>query len=247
MKNTEATTAWPTYVKNIIENIPVFCKKLRMEAAGKLSRNVEILMKSKFFIASLMTSGLVGMMGASSVMAQDSGFARNDAAQPAAQSTAARIQQALAAGLITPSEAQAFHRRERDIQLRESQFKFTGIASIRERLQLRTDLNTLNTEIENAMVNRNVLVPPGNVGGTPDIDDIQQQIAERIDEAIHAGRVTDREARRLQSRSREIARHEVFFKSDGVVTSLERRRLRDELDALRSDLERTINKERAVR
>ncbi|MDB5932654.1 MAG: hypothetical protein JWR60_4361 [Polaromonas sp.] len=206
-------------------------------------------MKSKFFIASLLASGMVNLMGVCPAMAQDSGFSRNDVPPPApaAQATVARIQQGLAAGLITPSEAQAFYRREREIQLRESQFKFNGIASIRERLQIRTDLNALNADIDHAMANRNVLVPPGNVGGTPDIDDIQRQIAEQINEAAKLGRLTDREARRLQSRSREIARHEVFFKSDGVVTPLERRRLRDELDALRSDVERAVNKERASR
>jgi hypothetical protein len=204
-------------------------------------------MKSKFFIASLLTAGMVSIMGAWPVMAQDRDFSSNDALQPATQPTVARIQQGLAAGLLTPSEAQAFYRREREIQLRTSQFKFNSFASIRERLQIRTDLNALNAEIDHAMANRNVLVPPGNVGGTPDIDDIQQQIDERIDEAVNLGRLTDREARRLQSRSREIARHEVFFKSDGIVTPLERRRLRDELDALRSDVERAANKERAAR
>ncbi|MDB5870117.1 MAG: hypothetical protein JWP96_2449 [Polaromonas sp.] len=200
-------------------------------------------MKSKLFTALSLASGVFLAIGMLPAMAQDNIFPRFDQPQPQPpQSISTRIQQGVAAGRITPSEAQEFYRRDRELQLRgESQAKSTGIAGFREHQKLRSDMMTLSADIERTMARRNILVPPGNVGGTPDIDDLQLQIHQRIDEGQRLGQLSDREARRLQSRAREIARHETFFKSDGVVTPLERRRLEDELDRLHNEVERTLH------
>ena len=191
-------------------------------------------MKSKFLTVSLLMSALfVGP-----AMAQSTYTPRIDQAQ---QAIGARIQAGLASGQITPSEAQMLIRRDRDIQLRENHYKANGKATHQERQQLRAELTALNADVERMMANREVMRPPGNAGNTLGIDNREYQISLRIDEGVRLGLITQREARRLQSREREIARHEAFFKSDGVVTRQERRQLRDELDDLRNEVERRLN------
>ena len=200
-------------------------------------------MKSKLFTASLVASALFAGLGVAPAMAQGANTPRIDQAQ---QAISTRIQQGMASGHITPSEAQVLIRRERDIQMRENQYKANGSANPQERQQLRADLSALNADVERMMANRDVVRPgyAGNAGdaaSTPGIDNREYQIGQRIDEGVRSGRITQREARRLERREREIARHETFFKSDGVVTRNERRQLRDELDALREDVERMMH------
>ena len=200
-------------------------------------------MKSKFLTASLLATAVFAGLGMSPAMAQTS-TPRIDQAQ---QAITTRIQQGMASGHITPSEAQMLIRRDRDIQMRESQYKSNGAATQQERQQLRNDLNALNADVERMMANNNVVRPPVNAANTPGIDNAEYQISQRIDEGVRTGRITQREARRLERREREIARHEAFFKSDGVVTRQERRQLRDELDTLRADVERMISNDRRGR
>lgn len=204
-------------------------------------------MKSKFLTASLIASAVFAGLGMSPAMAQGTSTPRIDQAQ---QAITTRIQQGMASGHITPSEAQMLIRRDRDIQMRESQYKSNGTATQQERQQLRNDLTALNADVERMMANNNVVRPPANAGNaanTPGIDNREYQISRRIDEGVRSGRISQREARRLERREREIARNEAFFKSDGVVTRQERRQLRDELDTLRNDVERMISDDRRGR
>ncbi|MDP3795919.1 MAG: hypothetical protein Q8R06_02050 [Polaromonas sp.] len=207
-------------------------------------------MKSKLLTLSLLASALFAGMGLAPVMAQTTYTPGIDQTQ-AAIST--RIQEGLASGRITPSEAQALYRRDREIQMRENQFKANGDASPQERQQLRADLSFLSAEVERLIANRDVVGQPGypgypgypgNAGNTPGIDNRQINISERIDEGVRTGRITRREADRLYSRERRIARHEAAFKSDGVVTQQERRQLRNELTALRQEVERMMHNRR---
>lgn len=200
-------------------------------------------MKSKFLTASLLASALFAGLGMSPAMAQGTNTPRIDQAQ---QAIISRIQQGMASGHITPSEAQMLYRREREISMRESQYKANGNATPPERAQLRADLDALSAEVERMMANRDVVQPgnAGNAGNTPGIDNREYQISQRIDEGIRSGRINQREARRLQRWERQIARQEAQFKSDGVVTQQERRQLRNELTALRQEVERMMRNDR---
>lgn len=195
-------------------------------------------MKSKFFTASLLASALLAGSGLAPVMAQGTHTPTIDQAQ---QAISARIQQGLASGHITPSEARELYRRDRDIEIRESRFKSDGRATPQERQQLRAELDGLGAEVERMMTNRDVNAQPGNTRG---IDNRQIDISERIEEGVRTGRITEREARRLQRRERDIARLEARFKRDGVVTQQERRQLREELRRLHDDVERMMRDER---
>jgi hypothetical protein len=200
-------------------------------------------MKSKLLTLSLLASALFAGLGFAPVMAQSTYTPGIDQTQAA---ISARIQEGLASGRITPSEAQALYRRDREIQMRENQFKANGAASPQERQQLRADLSALTAEVERLIANRDVVGQPGYSGypGTPGIDNRQINISDRIDEGVRTGRITRREADRLHSRERRIARHEAAFKADGVVTQQERRQLRDELTALRQEVERMMHNRR---
>lgn len=198
-------------------------------------------MKSKLFTTSLLASALFVGLAPSVVMAQGTNTPRIDQAQ---QAISARIQQGLASGHITPSEARELYRRDRDIEMRESRFKSDGRATEQERQQLRSDLDALSADVERMIANRDVVAQPGS---TPGIDNRQVNISQRIDEGVNAGRISQRDARRLHSRERDIARLEARFKRDGVVTQQERRQLQNELTKLRQDVERAMNRERRGR
>lgn len=204
-------------------------------------------MKSKFLTASLLASALFAGLGMSPAMAQGTNTPRIDQAQ---QAISARIQQGMASGHITPSEAQALYRRDREISIRENQYKADGRATPQERQQLRAELDSLNADVERMMANREFVRPRGNAGNadnTPGIDNREYQIGRRIDEGVRSGHITEREARRLHRREREIARKEAYFKSDGVATQQERRQLRNELTALRDEVERMMQNNRRGR
>lgn len=192
-------------------------------------------MKSKILTASLLASALFAGLGMAPAMAQGTNTPGIDRAQ---QAVSARIQQGMASGQITPSEAQALYRRDREISIRENRFKADGNASPQERQQLRADLDALNAEVDRMIANnRNASAEYNN---TPGIDNRQFNIGQRIDEGVRSGRINQREARRLHQREREIQRHEAAFKSDGVVTPRERSQLRAELTALRDEVERMM-------
>ena len=200
-------------------------------------------MNSKFLTASILATAVLAGIAAAPAMAQGVNTPRIDQTQ---QEISARIQQGMASGHITPSEAQVLMRREREIQMRENQFKANGSANPQERQQLRMELDGLRAEVERMMNNAEVVRPPGyagypgNAASTPGIDNRQFEISQRIEEGVRSGRINPRQADRLRMREREIQRHEAFFKSDGVVTEQERRQLRDELRDLNEDVERMV-------
>lgn len=199
-------------------------------------------MKSKLIAGSLLVSALFAGMGMSPVMAQSTHTPVIDRSQ---QAIDARIQQGLESGHITPSEAQYLYRRVREIQIRESRFKSDGSASPQERQQLRQDLDSLRAEVEFKLANPRVVAQqPDN---TPGIDNLAFEIRDLIEEGVLSGRISQREARRLHRREREIERHEARFKSDGNLSRQERRQLRSELMALRDDVEQMMRDDRRPR
>ncbi|SFC48103.1 hypothetical protein SAMN05216344_1193 [Polaromonas sp. OV174] len=193
-------------------------------------------MTSKLFTASLLTTALFAGLGMSPAMAQNNYTPAIDQTQHAISD---RIQQGLASGHITPSEAQALYRRDREISMRESRYKADGQVTPQERAQLRADLDGLRADVEPLMAN-NVVVRPGYGGPADGIDKQQLSISQRIDAGVRSGRLNPREARELQGRERMIARHEAGYKSDGVLSPQERRQLNQELSVLRDEVERMM-------
>ena len=141
-------------------------------------------MKSKFLTASLLASALFAGVGMSPAMAQGTNTPRIDQAQ---QAISARIQQGLASGQITPSEAQVLYRRDREIQMRENQYKAYGNVHPQQRQQLRDDLSALGADVERMMNNRDVVRPAGNAA--------QREPSPAQAAASNTGRATDTAAK----------------------------------------------------
>ena len=195
-------------------------------------------MKSRLISAFLVVSAASLGLAGPSAMAQGTSTPMVDRAQ---QQIAARIQQGMASGHITPSEARELYRRDREIEMHEIRIKMNGNATPQERQQLRVELDTLSAEVERMMANSAVMTRGGNgSNSTPGIDSMEANLGARIDEGVRTGRINRREADRLHRRERDIARHEATYKRDGVVTSRERRQLREELSRLSDDVDRMI-------
>lgn len=75
---------------------------------------------------------------------------------------------------------------------------------------------------------------------TPMIDRSQQEIGARIEQGVESGRITRDEAQILYQRERDIRDRENRYKADGYASVEERQQLRQDLDALRADVERAI-------
>ncbi|MEO5660139.1 MAG: hypothetical protein ABIQ90_10115, partial [Polaromonas sp.] len=133
-------------------------------------------MKSKFLTASLLATALFAGLGMAPAMAQGTNTPRIDNTQ---QAITARIQQGMASGHITPSEAQALYRRDREISMRENQYKSDGRATEQERQQLRADLGGLSADVERMMANNQVVGRRGNADNTPGIDNRSDEISQR--------------------------------------------------------------------
>jgi len=75
---------------------------------------------------------------------------------------------------------------------------------------------------------------------TPRIDRAQEEIGARIEQGVESGRITRAEAQQLYQRERAIREREERYKADGYASAQERQLLRQDLDALRADVERAI-------
>jgi hypothetical protein len=199
------------------------------------------MMKSKFLIGSMLAGALFAGTGIlSPAMAQHTNTPGIDRSQ---EEIGARIEQGLASGRITPSEARILYQRQREIQFRENRFKADGFANPQERQQLRLDLDSLRAEVDRAMTNPRVAP---QVVDAPGIDHREMRIRDQIEEGVRSGSISERQARRLLRRERQIERDEARAKADGVFTRQERRQIRDELAALRDDVDRMMRDDRRV-
>jgi hypothetical protein len=197
------------------------------------------MMKSKFLIGSMLAGALFAGTGIlSPAMAQHTNTPGIDRSQ---EEIGARIEQGLASGRITPSEARILYQRQREIQFRENRFKADGFANPQERQQLRLDLDSLRAEVDRAMTNPRVAP---QVVDAPGIDHREMRIRDQIEEGVRSGSISERQARRLLRRERQIERDEARAKADGVFTRQERRQIRDELAALRDDVDRMMRDDR---
>lgn len=79
---------------------------------------------------------------------------------------------------------------------------------------------------------------------TPGIDRAQEEISARIQQGISSGRITRSEADALTQRERELRKRETRMKADGRASPGEREQLRNDLQALRDEVERAINNPR---
>ena len=192
-------------------------------------------MNTKPLLLSLLTCAMLAGIGINPAVAQSTYTPGIDRAQ---DDLSARIQQGVTAGRISRQEADELARRERGIQIRESRMKADGGADQREREQLRGELAGLRADVENMIARPPVVAP------MPITETREYQVRDRIEQGVENGNISRREARRFNSRARDLERHEASYKADGVFTRSERIALRRESDALRNDVERMLRANR---
>lgn len=81
---------------------------------------------------------------------------------------------------------------------------------------------------------------------TPRIDRAQEEIGARIEQGVESGRITRAEAQELYQRERAIRERENRYKADGYASADERQLLRQDLEALRADVERAMTNPQVV-
>ncbi len=192
-------------------------------------------MKARSIAFSVVASIIVSCASIAPALAQHSHTPGIDNAK---QQIRVRIQQGIASGQITPREAESLYERERELQYREMRMKRDGNATPQERRQLREDLENMHAEVERKLANRHIATPSHS--GTPGIDRAQHDIRARIQHGIRTGHLTQRESNILLAKERQLNRLEAAFKSDGVVTRMERQQLREELAMLSGDVDRMM-------
>lgn len=170
---------------------------------------------------------------------------RSYSIQQQSQDIHARIEQGIASGLITHTEADELSRREGNIRNRAAGFQRDGVLTSQERDQLRRDLDALRADVERKLRNTQMTGTPD--GYLPDIAGRETQIGKRIDYGISTGLITRTEAQRLRQRETDIYRREAGFRVDGRITQSKRDTLQHDLDALNRDVDRLLNNSRQRR
>jgi hypothetical protein len=81
---------------------------------------------------------------------------------------------------------------------------------------------------------------------TPSVDRQQANIHVRIDQGVRQGYITQREARQLYQRERQLNQREARIKADGRVSPRERTALQRDVASLRAEVERKMSNRRTV-
>jgi hypothetical protein len=81
---------------------------------------------------------------------------------------------------------------------------------------------------------------------TPGIDRAQDEIHARIQQGIASGHITQQEAQTLYQREREIQMREMRMKRDGDASPQERQLIRQDLEAMRAEVDRKLSNPRVV-
>lgn len=174
-------------------------------------------------IAALLFTAMLTSIGSVPASAERIGTVTLEQAQ---QDIRARIQYGLERGLITPDEARAFYRRERDIQFRDMRFRQNAHASPRERDQLWRDIDTMRVDVERKLNGHHAQRPLLR------LDQRHVQLNDKTNRGLASGLIRRDEAQQLQQRQRDISRREARLQAHGNLTRVERERLHRDLDKL---------------
>lgn len=166
-------------------------------------------------------------------------------ANRAQQQIRERIAQGVHSGALTEGEAHQLYQRERALSWRLTSMERDGRLSHDERRHLQAEMNALQAEIDHKLHNRVSERRHGRVA-LPGIDRRQQMVRQRIEDGIASGRITPREAQRLEQREHDVLRLQARAQRDGVVTPEERALLRDQLALLNDEVDRMLGNHRRV-
>jgi len=160
-----------------------------------------------------------------------------------------RIKRGVKSGELTKHEAKELRGDQRDVKQLEKAYKSDGTLTNAERKDLHHELNQNSKDIykqkhdgQDRTVGGTGVGNPGTSGNaSPDTRDPlvnarQQNQADRIQQGVQSGELTKREAGKLREERKDIKQLEQAYKSDGTLTSAERKDMHHELNELSNDI-----------
>ena len=169
-------------------------------------------------------------MAAGSVLAEQPGRGAGQRMQNQHQ----RIEQGARSGQLNQREEARLNREQRQIRSETREYRSDGVVTHAERADLRHDQNRASRHIY-AEKHDGQSGARGSVRG-PGVNARQADQRERIQQGIRSGELTRGEARQLGAEQRDIRQEERQYKSDGVLTKVERKDLQQDLNAASKDI-----------
>ena len=142
------------------------------------------------------------------------------------------IMESLAAGRLTPAQAENFKNALNQIKAQETTYRADGKLSMWERVKVVMDLDKLNASIQSSLTDRKVAITDIS-GHEADIDRI-------IQESLLSGRLTNLEALGFKKSLADIKMKEQWLKRDGALSANDLLSLSQDLDVLSANIEQSL-------
>jgi len=179
-------------------------------------------MKTKMIQIAVAMGLLVGCVGVYAGDTHDPGVNKRQHRQ------AKRIKQGVKSGELTKHEAKELREDQRDIKNKEEAYKSDGKLTNAERKDLQHDLNQSSREIHQEKHDGQTRQHLGT--RDPAVNARQENQEDRIEQGVASGELTRKEARGLREEQRDVKQLEKAYKSDGKLTTAERKDLHKELN-----------------
>ena len=142
------------------------------------------------------------------------------------------IMESLAAGRLTPAQADGFKNALEQIKLQDKTYRADGKLSMWERVKIVMDLDKLSASIQSSLTDRKVAITD-ITGHEADIDRI-------IQESLLSGRLTNLEALGFKKSLSDIKLKEQTLKGDGALSANDLLLLSQDLDKLSANIEQSL-------
>ncbi|MBU1977626.1 MAG: hypothetical protein KJ958_00500 [Gammaproteobacteria bacterium] len=169
-------------------------------------------------------------MAAGSVLAESQGRSAGQRMHSQHQ----RIEQGVSSGQLNRREAARLNREQRQIRNEAREYRGDGVVTKAERADLRRDQNRASRHIYAEKHDSQ----SGTAGAVRDPGANARQVnqRERIQQGVRSGELTRGETRQIGAEQRNIRQEERQYKSDGVLTKVERKDLQQDLNVASKDI-----------
>ena len=182
----------------------------------------------------ILATGCCLAMAAGTAFAQAKPVGTNDPGiQMRMEDQEQRIDQGVQSGALTPKEAGRLEAEQTQIQQTEQRMKSDGRLSDKERQRLDNMQDSAGQHIYREMHDPQTANVGSGAAGNVNAPRVQQRMQnqeQRIDQGVKSGRLTPREAGKLEAEQTKIRQTKERMESDGRLTGKERQRLENMQD-----------------
>lgn len=159
--------------------------------------------------------------------------ARNHAINKRQENQKDRVQQGVKSGELTGKEVRGIARDRNDVKKLEREYRADGVVTDAERKELDRRMDESSRDI--LVQKHDAQDRPDNAAATsgtqdPAVNARQQNQKDRIMQGVASGELTRKEATELTQERRDIKQLEQSYKSDGALTTEERKDLHQQLN-----------------